>query len=82
MRYFALQSDIRDKLTSLEAEVKYFMSDEYGADIYGKVRNPRSQLRPVIDLNNPPSKKDAISIQKNCGPDGICIPNLHVNITS
>ncbi|KAJ8912906.1 hypothetical protein NQ315_017236 [Exocentrus adspersus] len=76
-----VKNEIRDKLTPLEAEVKYFMMDDAGA-FYDKFRNPRSQLRPVLDLNSPPSRKDSISVQKNCGPDNICIPDLHVNITS
>nr|CAH7714873.1 unnamed protein product [Callosobruchus chinensis] len=77
-----VKADLRDKLTPLEAEVKYFMVDELYAGAYQQTRDPKSILRPVIDLNNPPSKKDSISIQKNCGPDNICIPNLHVNVTS
>lgn len=48
---------------------------------FGRVRDPQAQLKPVLDLNLPPSRKDSIIIQKNCGHDNICIPNLHVNIT-
>ncbi|CAH2004735.1 unnamed protein product [Acanthoscelides obtectus] len=77
-----VKADLRDKLTPLEAEVKYFMAEEVYAGAYQQTRDPKSILRPVIDLNNPPSKKDSVSIQKNCGPDNICIPNLHVNVTS
>ncbi|XP_060537100.1 integrin alpha-PS2 isoform X2 [Cylas formicarius] len=75
-----IKNDIRDKLTALEAEVKYFMIEDLSSGYYGKVRDPRSRLTPVLDLNSPPSRKDSISIQKNCGFDNICIPNLHVNV--
>ncbi|XP_066258052.1 integrin alpha-PS2 [Euwallacea similis] len=75
-----IRSDIRDKLTPLEAEVKYFMIQEDSSS-YGRARNPQSQLKPVLDLNLPPSRKDSISIQKNCGHDNVCIPDLHLNIT-
>ncbi|KAJ8967511.1 hypothetical protein NQ314_002826 [Rhamnusium bicolor] len=76
-----IKNDIRDKLTPLEAEVKYFLMDDASAYQH-RPRNPQSQLRPVLDLNSPPSRKDAISVQKNCGNDNICIPDLHVNVTS
>ncbi|KAH1009329.1 hypothetical protein HUJ04_001698 [Dendroctonus ponderosae] len=76
-----IKNDIRDKLTPLEAEVKYFMIQEEDAFDYRRMRNPQSQLKPVLDLNLPPSRKDSIIIQKNCGHDNICIPNLHINIT-
>ncbi|KAL1494758.1 hypothetical protein ABEB36_010304 [Hypothenemus hampei] len=77
-----IKNDIRDKLTPLEAEVKYFMiEEERDAFGYGRVRNPQSQLKPVLDLNLPPSRKDSLIIQKNCGRDNICIPDLRVSIT-
>ncbi|CAH1154080.1 unnamed protein product [Phaedon cochleariae] len=74
-----VKSEIRDKLTPLEAEVKLFMSEDRSISF---TRNPQSLLKPVLDLNNPPSRKDSIVVQKNCGPDNICVPNLHVNITA
>ncbi|XP_050304300.1 integrin alpha-PS2 isoform X2 [Anthonomus grandis grandis] len=77
-----IKNDIRDKLTPLEAEVKYFMIQEEVEDsYYGRVRNPGSQLKPVLDLNLPPSRKDSINIQNDCGHDNVCIPDLHINIT-
>ncbi|CAG9770067.1 unnamed protein product [Ceutorhynchus assimilis] len=76
-----IKNEIRDKLTPLEAEVKYFMVQEERDAYFGKARNPQSQLKPVLDLNLPPSRKDSIIIQKNCGHDNICIPNLHVSVT-
>lgn len=72
------QSDMRDKLTPLEAEMKYSLVDETSA--IGRIRNPRSHLRPALDLNSPPSRKDSIIVQKNCGPDNICIPDLDISI--
>ncbi|XP_076250512.1 integrin subunit alpha inflated isoform X1 [Rhynchophorus ferrugineus] len=75
-----IKNEIRDKLTQLEAEVKYFMIEEQGAQHYGR-RYPRSALTPVLDLNLPPSRKDSIIIQKNCGSDNICIPNLQISVT-
>ncbi|CAH1104262.1 unnamed protein product [Psylliodes chrysocephalus] len=74
-----MRNEIKDKLTPLEAEVKFYMIED---NSYEQLRNPLSQLKPVLDLNNPPSRTDAIMIQNNCGDDNICIPNLHVNVTS
>lgn len=41
-------------------------------------RNPRSALLPILDLNQQLSRKDSLSIHKNCGSDDICIPNLGI----
>lgn len=77
-----VMSDIRDKLTPLEAEVKYHLTEDRArAEAYGR-RDPNSFLTPTLDLNAPPSKKDSISIQKNCGSDNVCIPNLAIRADS
>ncbi|KAJ3657596.1 hypothetical protein Zmor_009384 [Zophobas morio] len=78
-----VRSDIRDKLTALVVEAKYWLQDDADlspAYLQQLPRNPRSALVPVLDLNSPPSKKDSISIQKNCGDDNVCIPNLDVSV--
>lgn len=43
-------------------------------------RDPRLPLRPI--LGSTTSRKDSLSIRKNCGPDNICIPDLQMNVTS
>ncbi|XP_047110837.1 integrin alpha-PS2-like isoform X1 [Schistocerca piceifrons] len=63
-----IKPGIRDKLSPLEVEVKYNTK-------YSKQRVQRS-LTPVLDQHKPLSEHDFVSIQKNCGPDNICIPNL------
>ncbi|XP_023310590.1 integrin alpha-PS2 isoform X3 [Anoplophora glabripennis] len=80
MEKIYIKSDMRDKLTPLEAEMKYSLIDE--SSFSGKIRDPGSHLRPALDLNSPPSRKDSITVQKNCGPDNICIPDLDVSIES
>lgn len=72
------QNQIRDKLTPLEIEVKYNLSES--ASYVSARRDPRAQLTPVLDLDQPPVK-DAISVHKNCGPDNVCIPNLVLSCT-
>lgn len=44
-------------------------------------RTPRS-LEPVIDKNLGILQRDSINIQKNCGPDNICIPDLRLEVHS
>ncbi|XP_044753643.1 integrin alpha-PS2 isoform X2 [Coccinella septempunctata] len=77
-----LRPDLYDKLTALEAEVKYWMREEDNSERGTReARDPNSILTPILDLNSPPVRKDSIIIQKNCGPDNVCIPNLSIEIT-
>ncbi|XP_066900872.1 integrin alpha-PS2 isoform X2 [Halyomorpha halys] len=62
-----LKTNIRDKLTSIDAEIRYSLLTNY-----------TSRLNPVLDLNQELSRKDSISIKKNCGNDNICIPDLRL----
>jgi hypothetical protein len=66
--------NIRDKLTSLDAETRMSLEEERIPD--GRRRDPRIPLRPVLGMTT--SRKDTLSIRKNCGPDNICIPDLHL----
>lgn len=43
-------------------------------------RQPRAVLEPIMDQNVGTVQRDAINIQKNCGPDNVCIPDLRLNI--
>lgn len=43
-------------------------------------RTRRAVLEPVLDQNKGTIKKDSINIQKNCGSDNICIPDLRLNV--
>ncbi|CAH1396137.1 unnamed protein product [Nezara viridula] len=62
-----LKTNIRDKLTSIDAEIRYSLITTYS-----------SRLTPILDLNQELSAKDSISIKKNCGNDNICIPDLRL----
>lgn len=42
------------------------------------IRQKRAVLEPVIDQNRGTVQRDSINIQKNCGPDNICIPDLRL----
>lgn len=71
-----IKNEIRDKLTALESELRYSLADQP----IEQRRDPNSNLMPTLDLNLPPVRKDSITVQKNCGPDKTCIPNLHVDV--
>lgn len=70
---------IRDKLTPLEVEMKYDMRKQLPLSA-PHVRRPRSVLEPVLDHNQDLVQKDSINIQKNCGPDNECIPDLSLEV--
>lgn len=46
------------------------------------VQRTRRSLEPVIDKNLGTLQRDSINIQKNCGPDNICIPDLRLEVHS
>lgn len=73
--------NVRDKLTPLEVEMHYKLRPRKTS--YPTVtRKPRSILEPVIDETFGIMQKDSINIQKNCGPENICKPNLKLEITT
>jgi len=65
---------IRDKLTPIEAEVRYSLNEQQPDAVR---RRNRRQLAPVLGADTP-TKSDVIVIQKNCGPDNVCIPDMQV----
>lgn len=70
---------IRDKLTPLEVEMKYDMRQQLPPSAT-HVRRPRSIMEPVLDHNLGLVQRDSINIQKNCGPDNECIPDLRLEV--
>lgn len=70
--------NIRDKLTSLDAEMRMSLEEERIPD--NRRRDPRMPLRPVLGATT--SRKDTLSIRKNCGSDNICVPDLQLSVRS
>lgn len=76
---FHFQDNIRDKLTPLEVEMRYKLPEHYRQS---QERVRRAPLEPVIDQNRGTTARDSINIQKNCGPDNVCIPDLRLDVKS
>ncbi|KAH8397781.1 hypothetical protein KR222_001397 [Zaprionus bogoriensis] len=75
-----LMDGIQDKLTPLEVETRYNLQSSRTPEPL--VRRRRATLEPVIDQNREIVLRDAINIQKNCGPDNICEPDLSVKVST
>lgn len=55
------------------------IENNYGGHL-PQSRNKRGILDPVIDKTLGTVQRDSINIQKNCGPDNICIPDLRLSV--
>ncbi|KAH8364973.1 hypothetical protein KR200_007805, partial [Drosophila serrata] len=73
-----LMDKVQDKLTPLEVEARYNLRSN--RPLEAEVRRRRSTLDPIIDQNREIVLRDAINIQKNCGPDNICEPDLKLEV--
>ena len=69
---------IRDKLTPIEAEVRYSLRQPSAAAAAEIRRRNRRQLPPVLGTDAP-SVSDLLRIRNNCGQDSVCIPDMRVS---
>lgn len=67
-----LDDDIRDKLTPIEVKMSYDLINQPSGDV----------VPPVLDQTRSIVHADSLNIQKNCGPDNICIPDLRMTAIS
>ncbi|XP_048479520.1 integrin alpha-PS2 isoform X1 [Plutella xylostella] len=67
-----LDEDIRDKLTPIEVAMTYELVTQYSGDV----------IPPVLDQTKTNVYTDSLNIQKNCGPDNVCIPDLRMAATT
>lgn len=68
-KVYLLGSKIYDKLTSLDIQMKYSLAESRGRVAGG--------LNPVL-AHGDHMVSDSLNIQKECGADNLCIPNLSV----
>ncbi|XP_055909602.1 integrin alpha-PS2 isoform X2 [Eupeodes corollae] len=75
-----LMENIRDKLTPLDVELRYQLRSDSAGRRHERVK--RESLEPIIDQNREIIQRDSLHIQKNCGMDNICVPDLRLEITT
>jgi integrin alpha 8 len=72
---------IRDKLTPLRVEIDYALAD-HSSDNYDTYSTGPTKLRPVLNRSPGGNKLTKIAtIQKNCGSDNVCVPDLKLSVT-
>ena len=70
--YAYLTSKLRDKLTPIRVELEYAIYDPYP---------PNSRvLKPILNASNKNHMSRQIHIEKNCGKDNRCIPDLRLAV--
>ncbi|XP_053626129.1 integrin alpha-V isoform X2 [Plodia interpunctella] len=67
-----LDEEIRDKLTPIEVKMTYKLVAQPSGDV----------VPPVLDQTESIVHTDSLHIQKNCGPDNICVPDLRMAATT
>ncbi|KFM61944.1 Integrin alpha-PS2, partial [Stegodyphus mimosarum] len=66
-----IQNGIRDKLTPIEIKASYDLID---------LEPYRFVLKPILNKNVPTAASNELNIEKNCGKDDICIPDLQLYV--
>ncbi|KAK3850277.1 hypothetical protein Pcinc_043006, partial [Petrolisthes cinctipes] len=66
---------LTDKLSPISAEVSLALVERS----YSRTRR---SLVPILNQRQKLKLGDAITIQKNCGPDNVCIPDLRLTFTA
>ncbi|XP_050678590.1 integrin alpha-8 isoform X2 [Leptidea sinapis] len=67
-----LDEEIRDKLTPIEVKLTYSLAQQPSGDV----------VPPVLDQTRSIVHTDSLNIQKNCGPDNVCVPDLRMYVTT
>ncbi|CAH0722037.1 unnamed protein product, partial [Brenthis ino] len=67
-----LDDEIRDKLTPIEVKMTYELTEQASG----------AAVPPVLDRTRSIERTDSLNIQKNCGPDNVCIPDLKMFVTT
>lgn len=73
-----IMRQVRDKLTPLKVEIDYNLSDYEPFDYVTSM----PKLRPVLNRSVPNKMSKVATIQKNCGYDNVCVPDLKLTMSS
>lgn len=75
-----VNKQIRDKLTPLKIDIDYNLAD-YNTEAYDYSTN-QVKLRPILNKSPTANRLTKVAtIQKNCGPDNVCVPDLKLTIS-
>ncbi|CAF4368754.1 unnamed protein product, partial [Adineta steineri] len=66
-----MKDDVNDKLKPIRLQINYMLSSKLDANIVPSILDPTNS---TFDYNIP--------IQKDCGYDDICIPNIHLTTSN
>ncbi|XP_067141293.1 integrin alpha-PS2-like [Centruroides vittatus] len=69
--YVYIENDIKDKLTSIALSLKFHLIDSISLE---------HRLNPILDQNGLVELVKEVPIQKNCGEDDVCIPDLQLDV--
>ncbi|CAL4083658.1 unnamed protein product [Meganyctiphanes norvegica] len=70
-----VKQDPNDKLTPMTADVSYRLVEP-------NYSRSKRDLSPILNQREKASLSDSITIQKNCGKDNVCIPDLTLVFTA
>lgn len=68
-------SSLTDKLTPMSAEVSFTLVEEAS-----RRRRYRRSLAPILNQRQKLTLSDSLTIQKNCGRDNVCYPDLILSV--
>lgn len=74
-----ISKQIRDKLTPIKIEVDYNLAESGETYDYS---TSLTKLRPVLNKSGSNKLSKVANIQKNCGQDNICVPDLKLTVNS
>lgn len=75
-----ISRQIRDKLTPIKIDIDYNLIEPDG-DNYYESSLTLAKLKPVLNKSASPNRlSESASIQKNCGQDNVCEPDLRLTV--
>ena len=69
---------IRDKLTPLKVDIDYGLADYAGETFDYSTNQPK--LKPILNKAVESKMSRVATIQKNCGADNVCVPDLKLTV--
>lgn len=74
-----LIKQVRDKLTALKIDIDYNLADT--GEVYDYTTSA-PKLKPILNRSTPNKISRVATIQKNCGYDNVCVPDLKLTVNA